>query len=170
MNGINNKAWEVTFDQLPKTLEALKQLPEASLKEAYYAVALLIAALSVWPLDKVEAIEMINFLKGVESLSTYEIQFISERLRNKDYLPTSYLKGSSPENSYQASQPYTVKVMTVPSSYDENGYVKFYLQSSGADNPRPVSVRLKPSTGEWFLWDQMLLADIRIPKAADPWA
>jgi hypothetical protein len=42
--------------------------------------------------------------------------------------------------------------------------VVFYLLNSR------VTLRLKPSTGQWFLWDQMLLAGIREPKSKDAWA
>ncbi|MFR7485190.1 MAG: hypothetical protein ACLUVP_07940 [Acutalibacter sp.] len=31
-------------------------------------------------------------------------------------------------------------------------------------------MRQKGSDGKWFLWEQYLLTDVRIPKAADPWA
>ena len=31
-------------------------------------------------------------------------------------------------------------------------------------------MRTKPGTGEWFMNQQMLLADIRVPQSADPWA
>ena len=58
----------------------------------------------------------------------------------------------------------------MPTSFDEEGYAKLYLKSSGADSPRPVQLRQKPSSGEWFLWDQMLLSQIREPISADPWA
>ena len=36
--------------------------------------------------------------------------------------------------------------------------------------PRQIRLRTKPSTGEWFLWEQFILSDIRPPKSADPWA
>ncbi|WP_442872029.1 DUF6935 domain-containing protein [Blautia sp.] len=45
-----------------------------------------------------------------------------------------------------------------------------YVACSGADSPRPLKLRNKPSTGQWFLWEQQLLTGIRIPKEADPWA
>jgi len=165
-----NKSWQVTFDQLPTTLEMFKALPQASLEEPHYAAALLIPALCLWPKDQNTALEMINFLKGPQGLSTREVQFIKERLRDKGYLPSSYLEGSTPENEYKPSKPYTVTISTVPTSFDEDGYAKLYLKSSGADSPRPVQLRQKPSSGEWFLWDQMLLSQIRSPISADPWA
>lgn len=172
VNNMNNsnKTWKVTFKELPTTMEILKKLPEANLKEAHYAAALLIPALCLWPKNQKLAIEMINFLKGPKGLSTYEIQFIDERLKGKEYLPFSYFEGSSPKNGYKPTQPYTVSISTVPTSFDEASYAKLYLKSSGADSPRPVQIREKDSTGEWFLWDQMLLSDIRVPLSEDPWA
>ena len=44
------------------------------------------------------------------------------------------------------------------------------VESGGADSPRQIRLRTKPSTGEWFLWEQFILSDIRPPKSADPWA
>lgn len=172
MNGNNNKnkSWPVTFNKLPTNVDMLKALPEANLKEPHFAAALLIPALCLWTTDQNAAIEMINFLKGPQGLSTYEIQFINERLRGKAYLPYSYFKGASPENGYKPSSPYIVTISTVPTSFNEAGYGKLYLQSSGADSPRPVQIRKKDSSGQWFLWDQMLLSDIRVPVSEDPWA
>lgn len=165
-----NQSWQVVFDQLPTTLEIFRALPQAGLEEAHYAAALLIPALCLWPTDQNTALEMINFLKGPQGLSTREIQFIKERLRDKAYLPFSYFEGTGPENEYKPSRPYRVTISTVPTSFDEDGYAKLYLKSSGADSPRPVQMRKKASSGEWFLWDQMLLSQIRSPISADPWA
>lgn len=165
-----NQSWQVAFDELPTTLDMLRSLPYAKLQEPYYAAALLIPALCLWSSNQKVAQEMINFLKGPNELSMHEIQFINERLRGKEYLPFSYFEGSKPENAYEPSRPYTVTVSTVPTSFDEDGYAKFYLKSSGADSPRPVQIRKKESSGEWFLWDQMLLSEIRVPTSADPWA
>jgi hypothetical protein len=165
-----NQSWQVSFDELPTTLEMLRSLPLAGLQEPHYAAALLIPALCVWPANQNAAQEMISFLKGPRELSNREIQFISERLRGQEYLPFSYFEGTSPENGYEPSQPYTVTVSTVPASFDQAGYAKLYLRSSGADSPRPVQLRKKESSGEWFLWEQMLLSGIRTPASADPWA
>lgn len=167
---MSNQSWQVTFNKIPRSLEELKALAEASLDKPYYAAALLIPALCLWPDDKDEAINMINFLRGPAALSTYDIQFISERLGGNEYVPRSYFEGASPENNYEPSSPYRVTVLSVPSSFSEQSYAQLYLKSGGADNPRPVKLREKPSTKEWFLTDQMLLAQIRKPVADDPWA
>ena len=51
-----------------------------------------------------------------------------------------------------------------------DGYLTLHVRSGGADSPRQIRLRKKPSTGQWFLWEQFLLSDIRVPVAADPWA
>ena len=165
-----NQSWQVTFDELPTSVDMLRALPQASLQEPHFAAALLIPALCQWPVNQNAAIEMINFLKGPEALSKHDIQFINDRLRGKEYVPFSYFEGTAPGNEYKPSQPFIVTVSTVPTSFDQDGYAKLYLQSSGADSPRPVQIRKKESSGEWFLWDQMLLSDIRPPVSAEPWA
>lgn len=167
---MSNRHWQVVFTNLPTSLAELKALPESALFEPHHAAALLIPALCLWPQNKAEAINMINFLRGPQPLSTYETQFITERLRGNEYVPMSYFEGSSPQNGYEPGRPFTVTVSTVPTSFAEAGYAQLYLQSAGADSPRPVKLRNKPSTGEWFLTDQMLLAQIRKPVSQDPWA
>ena len=113
--------------------------------------------------------EMIEFLNGPTELTPYDKQFYKDRLRDKEYLPKSYLKGSSPENNYNPTEPFTVVISSNPYSYEQENLVKLFVRSSGADSPRPITLRLKPSTGEWFLWDQALLSGIRIPASLDPW-
>jgi len=165
-----NRSWTVTFNDLPKNLNTLRTMQEASLREPHFAAALLIPALCLWPTNESEALAMINFLKGPEALSTRDIQFIRDRLRGKEYVPFSYLSGSAPHINFEPLRPYTFIDSVNPFSFHEQGYAKLHLLSSGADSPRPVQLRLKPSTGEWFLWEQMLLSDIRQPIAQDNWA
>lgn len=167
---IEKEIIKVVFEKLPKNLEDLKQLPEANLKQPHYAAALTILALNLWRENKDEAIKMINYLKGPDSLSVYDINFISERLKNKEYTILSYFLGSNPENGYQPTLPYTVLISELAHSRDEEGYIKFYVQSSGADSLRPIQVRQKPSSGQWYLWEQMLLSEVRPPVKDDDWA
>lgn len=166
----NGQSWQVVFYEPPKSMDMLLSMPEANLKDPHYAAGLLIPALCLWSSNQELALDMINFLKGPQGLSPYEIQFINDRLRGKEYVPFSYFEGSTPKNGYEPSRPYTVTVYAMPTSFDEVGYAKVYLKSSGADSPRPVKLRQKSSTGQWFITEQMLLADIRLPLSEDPWA
>ena len=117
-----------------------------------------------------EAIEMLNFLKGPAEVSTYEKQFIRERLNGKGYKARSFFAGATPENGYKPTIPYVISVSENPYSFDEENWATLYVTSGGADNPRPIKLRKKPSTGQWFLNDIQCLSDIRIPVEEDPWA
>jgi hypothetical protein len=130
------------------------------------------AALGMYPENKESCFEMLTFLHGPKGLSVYDKQFIADRFRDKDYVPRSYFEGAAPENNYEPSQPYTLKFFENPYSRDhiEEGYLTLHIKSGGADSPRQIKLRQKASTGQWFLWEQFLLADIRKPANADPWA
>jgi hypothetical protein len=84
-------------------------------------------------------------------------------------VPFSYFKGATPANNYTPERPFTVTVESNPYSDANPGYMKLFLRSGGADNPREVVLR-KKGDGQWMLWDQFLLVGIRSPKSADPWA
>lgn len=167
-----NKTYTVVFNQLPQNLEQLKAMPEAALLEPVHTAALVVAALCRYPQDKAAALEMIAYLKGPRELSEYEKQFLEDRFREKDYVPRSFFDGATPQNNYEPSKPYTITAFENPYSRDniDEGYITLHLTSGGADSPRQIKLRTKPSTGQWFLWEQFLLSDIRIPVEADPWA
>ena len=163
-----------SFQMLPKTLDQLKAMPEAALTDPAAVAALCVAALCVYPENKDEAIQMINYLKGPQPLSVYETQFIRDRFMDgKDYLPRSYFAGATPQNNYAPTMPYTICVEENPYSRAQlaEGYLKLFVRSGGADSPREIKLRTKPSTGQWFIWEfGGILSGIRIPAASDPWA
>jgi len=166
----SNHSETFTFSVLPVNVDQLKLLPEASLDSAFKTTALTLLALCRYEQDQAAAFEMLDFLKGPESVSTYEKQFIGERLKGKAYKVRSFFAGATPENNYQPMQPYRITVSETPYSFDNENWATLYVTSSGSDNPRPIKLRKKPSTGQWFLNDIQCLADIRVPVAEDPWA
>ena len=129
-------------------------------------------ALALYPENPAETEKMLDFLRGPRPLNGIDKQFIRDRFRGKEYLMRSYLVGSTPENNYTPVQPYRVTVSenTYSRTQFVDGYLTLYVACSGADSPRPLKLRNKPSTGQWFLWEQQLLTGIRIPQVADPWA
>ena len=164
--------YTVVLPKLPENLSQLQAMPEAALTRPEHTAALVIAALSCYPTNKEAALEMLTFLHGPKGLSTYDKQFIADRFRGKDYVPRSYFQGATPENNYTPTQPYTLEMFENPYSRDQlsQGYLTLHIRSGGADSPRQIKLRNKPSTGQWFLWEQFLLSDIRQPVSADPWA
>ncbi len=162
------------FETLPASLEDLKARPEADLKDPYGVLALYIAALCVYPKDRDAALEMIDFLRGPRPMSPMDKQFLRDRFMDgKDYLGPSYFAGATPANNYTPAEPWTITVEEGAHSKDQlgEGYLKLFLTSGGADNPRGCTLRQKPSTGEWFLWEYSgSVVSIRVPVAQDEWA
>ena len=158
------------FTSLPSNLEELKALPQASLLTPFETAALTVLALCRYKDNPEETVEMLNYLKGPQPLSNYDVQFLHDRLAGKSYKPFSFFQGATPGNSYTPSQPYQISVFDGPYSYQEEGYSKLLLRSSGADSLREIKLRAKPSSGQWFLWENYLLSDIRTPQIVDPWS
>jgi hypothetical protein len=160
----------ISFASLPSNVTELKALPEASLKEPEYGAALFVAAMMRYKDDPAAAFSMLEFLKGPGGVSEYEKQFIKDRLSDgKEYVVRSYFAGTSPENDYTPSMPYTV-IPEKDAASEDNGRIRVFMRSSGADSPRMIKMRLKASTGEWFIEEEMILSDIRIPRSQDAWA
>jgi hypothetical protein len=159
------------FDTIPTSLEEFKARPEADLKDPDGVVALAVIAFNIYPVNEELSLAMLNFLKGPSPLSNQDKALIKEQLRGKDYLPRSYFVGATPDNNYEPSEPCTVVVRESAHSRDAEGYYTAYIRSGGADNDRPMTVRLKPSTGEWFLFNHVgFLPGIRVPANQNPWA
>ena len=160
-----------TFAALPESLAELKSLPEAAMDTPFKTAALTVCALCAFAADEKIGAEMLNFLRGPRPLSEWDLSFIRDCFRggNRSYIIFSYFVGAVPENNYTPTEPYTVTITSNPYSYDEEGYAKLLIASGGADNLRPIKLR-KKADGQWCLWEQYLLPDIRAPKANDPWA
>lgn len=179
-NAVNNAVQSVgkgknhnetfTFASLPTNVAELQALPEASLDSAFKTTALTLAALCNYEHNPDATIEMLNFLKGPGEISGFEKQFIKEHLGSEGYKARSFFEGATPQNSYQPDTPYKITVIENPYSFDNENWATLYVKSGGADNPRPMKLRKKPSTGQWFLVDIQCLADIRVPVEEDPWA
>ena len=160
-----------TFTALPESLAELQATPEADLDTPFKTAALTVCAICAYAADREIGTEMLNWLRGPRPLSGGDISFLNDRFRDgKTYVPFSYFKGAKPDNDYTPDEPYTLTIFTNPYSDANEGYMKVFLESGGADNPREIVLRQRGSDGKWFLWDQFILVGIRDPKSADPWA
>jgi len=158
-----------TFNSIPQDVSELQALPEADMKDPYAVSALTILVLMNYESNLDECIEMLNFLKGPDNISNLEKQQLADRLRGKFYKVRSFFKGATPENNYTPTRPLKIQISSNPYSFQNENWATMYLHSGGADNPRPVKLRKKPSTGQWFLNDMTFLSDIRVPAEEDPW-
>ena len=160
----------VSFSRLPSCVAELEASDAEYFQHPHYAAAMFLAIMCGYGDDPEEALDMVDHIKGPEPLSTYDRGFLEDRMADKLYLPFSYFSGATVENDYTPDEPYTVTLSENPYSRDEDGVIKFFIASAGADSPRPVTVRQKKSTGEWFLWEQSLLVGIRLPASQDKWS
>ena len=168
----SGKTKTVTLSAMPKSANEMRAMGEFNLCDPYAVAAFAVCALNCYPTDRDATKEMMNVLKGPEPLSTRELQFINDRFMDtKGYVTRSYFSGTSPDNDYTVSAPYTVTIIEYSNSRENEGYLRLFLKSTGADSPRPVVLRHKPSTNEWFIWEfESLLSGVRAPKSTDKWA
>lgn len=164
-----NKSKDIVLQTLPKNINELKAMPQSRLNDEFEVAALVVAALCRYEESIEDSLEMLNFLKGPNPINNYDVQFLRDRLCGKTYKTRSFLADATPENGYTPSFPLTIKVSTNPNSYVDT-LATLYLHSGGADSPRPISLRKKPSTGQWFVTQFSFLSDIRLPVAENPWA
>lgn len=159
----------IVFASLPENVTELKELKESTLLDPFDTAALTLVSLCRFGENRDDGVDMLNFLKGPQPLNGMQINFLRDRFMNgKKYIPYSYFDGSSPENGYTPSKPYTVTFFDNSYSYSEENYIKLNVRSSGADSPRQVKLRRKGE--QWFLFEQYLTVGIRLPKEEDPWA
>lgn len=160
---------KIVFSDIPESMDNFRSLPQAALTTPFDTAALTVAALCLYPANRELCFQMLDYLRGPRPMNAMEKQFIADRFRGKDYVPRSYFDGAVPGNGYMPSSPYTVTVQSDPHSYDEQGIVKLFIPSGGADDPRPVKIR-QAKDGKWYLWEQFLLTGIREPESSNPWA
>lgn len=169
IGNMGNKKEKIVFSSLPTSLEEFKALPQAAMSTPFETAALTVLAFCYYPQNKELSLQMVDFLKGPRPLSGVEKSFIADRFRDSDYVPRSYFEGSTPQNDYTPSEPYTIVVSESPYSYQNENYATLYITSGGADSPRSVQMR-KAKDGKWYLWEQFILVGIRQPDSVDPWA
>ena len=166
-----NKSETFIFTALPESRAELQALPQASLDTPFQTAALTVLALCAYAADQKTGTDMLNWLRGPRPLNGQDISFLNDRFRDgKTYLPFTYFAGSTAENNYTPTLPYTIRIESSHISGEEQGYMKLFIPCGGADDPRPIKLRQRGSDGKWFLWEQYLLTGVRTPKAADPWA
>lgn len=158
------------FNSLPTSVDELRAFPEFSLDTPFKGAALALAALMYYETNPNVCYDMIDALRGPAPLTVYAKQFLRDRLGGKMYVVRSFFAGSSPANSYTPTQPWTVTVHVNSDAYLTGDRTNVFVQSSGADSPRPIQMRLKPSEGRWYVTEIQCLSDIRTPANEDPWA
>ena len=165
----NSKTYKVS--SIPKNAAELKALSIYNLKDPFCTAALTVIAFTAYESTPDGCYEMLDVLNGPTDWSAYDKSFCKNQFSQYPYVARSYFAGATVANNYKPTVPYTVTVSDNPNSrMGGDDFITLYIRSAGADNPRAVSFRKKPSTGEWFVTGYNgLLAGIRKPAADDPW-
>jgi hypothetical protein len=118
--------------------------------------------------DRDRLVESGDGYKGF-ALSIRELASLKDRILRQPHIARSYVRGTNPAGRYElpAAGPLAFEVTSNPHSGDKaSGSYKVFLASSGADSPRPVTLR-RNDKGLWKAseWSSLTLG-IRPPAAA----
>lgn len=160
---------KMTVSSVPTTSKEFSALPQNDLSKPENTCVMFLLALALYLKDSDAGVAALNTLRGPRPLSNYDIQFLRDRLCGKSYLPLAYFGGATPANNYVPSTPLTLEVIADSRPQDiEEGYLRLFLKTAGADSPRPIKLRQKGDF--WYLWEySSILSGIRIPSEADAW-
>ncbi len=160
---LTEKSTGVVIESLPIDINEFKSLPEAALSSPFDTAALTLLAFASFQGRRELSISMLEHLRGPAGLDQEAQNIIEAEIERCSYAPRSYFAGAVPSNDYTPSSPYTVKLFEGNDSYLEEGYANLYVRSSGADDPRRIVLR-QSKRGEWYLWDQDVLDDVKAPE------
>jgi hypothetical protein len=151
----------VELGKLPKTMDEFIALRNELAETPEGGAAVFVAATVVYSknadlgtdmftvaLDRSRLRESAGGYKGFAPAGAF-MSYPEQYIQSKPYIARSYITGTSPENGYTLpSPPLTVRVSRNKYSEQGNGDVKVFVQCSGADSPRPVTLR-KNNRGIW---------------------
>jgi hypothetical protein len=154
---------EVILNDVPMDFPAFtEKLSSLSLSPEGAAAAVIIG-LALMAMDRELGWKCIQ--ASDPSIPDSKLRFVLDRLEGKEYLPNSYIVGTSPENRYRPKQPpLVIRFSTdTPGGDQTTGRVKLFVECTGADSPRPVTVA-SGADGKWTVTEwSSLLSGIRPP-------
>jgi hypothetical protein len=153
----------ITINQIPDSIEAFTQMRNSIATTAEGGAAMLVTAMLKYiekqdlglqfftlTLDKGNLSQVTGgvHVKGYAPSSS--IQYHIKRLGSLPYLPASYVAGTSPEQGYRLpSPPYKINIFRNKNSVlQEDKLIKVFVECSGADSSRPVTLK-KNDKGIW---------------------
>lgn len=93
--------------------------------------------------------------------------FFVDRMATQPYIFTSYAKGATPQNNYAIDyQRFELNITKSQQDSTGRGW-QLFIQSGGADSPRPMYMKQSEQTGLWYVSEfNNMYVDIR--KPVDP--
>jgi hypothetical protein len=116
--------------------------------------------------DRDRLVESADGYKGF-ALAPRELANLKDRILRQPHVARSYVRGTGPAGRYEfPSAPLAFEVTTNPYSGDKaTGTYKVFLASTGADSPRPITLK-RNDKGIWKAseWSSLTLG-VRPPAA-----
>lgn len=166
----------VELSSLPRSTDEFLALRDQVAGSARGGAAMFVAALILYGQDEQLGRECLTIAvdqgqlsdggqgyKG-KQLSNRSLQGLKSSVGAKPYIARSYVEGATPDNGYALPKgPLTVRF----SREDEaDGQAKVFVYSSGADSPRPITLRVNDK-GVWKAWEwSSLEVGVRPPVVA----
>ena len=152
---VKSKLTEITFHELPTDFNVFINIAESTLNLPERAAALFVLALRVYAVDSELGLEMISYLRHQTTLDPEEVKNLLEApLRKSRFIPLSYFKGATPDNSYTPDEPYIITVKTDRHRSLKRKYKTLYIGCPGLGVYRPITmvrVRKKKAGNKRFL-------------------
>jgi hypothetical protein len=159
---------KVSVNEIPGNAKGFDELTAAITNTPEGAAAKMVLALTLYSVNQGDGeIALAKVVHpgqlspaGSESkLSKRSIDLIKNQIGGKPHQMHSYIIGTSPDQGYQLpAPPYSFDFTTNPhSGRAEEGRIKLFIKSSGADSPRPITVQTD-SSGTWKAteWSSLL--------------
>ena len=149
----------VTIDHLPQTTDEFVELRNKVATTPEGGAALFVVALLVLTDDSELGEQLITIALDRNNLQAsgqgYQgfrphgsQQYHLKRVKERPHLPLSYVAGTKAADGYKAALPYQFSFSTNRFSKQAEDRVKIFIASSGADTPRPLTMK-RNDKGIW---------------------
>jgi len=148
----------ITADQLPTTIDAFVDFRNEVAKTPEGGAAVFALAILMYTKDQEVGKQALTVAIDKSHLSqgdTYKgysppssINYHLKRLLQRPYIARTYVKGTDAKQGYKLPSKLKFESSRNPYSKQSNGDIKVYIQCSGADSPRPITLR-KNNRGLW---------------------
>lgn len=88
---------QVTLTAFPAGIAEFKAAAQMGLSAPENTCALFLCALELY-IKNDEGVEAMNMLRGPRPMTPYDVQFLRDRLRGREYLPRAYFNGATPQS------------------------------------------------------------------------
>jgi len=169
----------ITVDKLPTTVEEFISFRDNIASTPEGGAAAFVVALYTYSENPTLGLQMMIVQSDKNLLSASESgykgfnfgssnMFLIKQIDQKKYIPKSYFKGTSPAKGYALpAAPFKIICSTNQFSKSDDGKMKIFVECSGADTPRPITL-VKNDKGMWKAWEfSSLMVGVRPPASTE---